>query len=69
LCGLSIGGGAIPESMYSCSTGVVFRQPVMIRQDLLSATSTFLVCDDLPYTGLAYSPAEKHKVSAVVFKM
>ena len=65
---LLIGGGAIPESIYNCSTDVFFRQPVMSRQDSFSATSTFLVCDDLPHTGLAYSPAEKHKANAVVLR-
>jgi len=63
-----IDGRAIPEILYSCSTGDFFRQPVIRQQDSFSATLTFLVCDDLPHIGLAYSLAEKHKVSAVVLK-
>lgn len=55
---LRIEGGAMPASWYTLSTFVFFRQPVMLRQQVLSAGSRVLVCADLPQTGQAYSAVE-----------
>lgn len=39
---------------------MLFRHPVIKRQDSFSATSTFFTWVDLHHTGLAYSLMEKH---------
>lgn len=56
--------GATPANKYFFFTGVFLRHPVMFRQLLFNATSTFPVWVDRPQTGHAYSPMEKQNVKA-----
>jgi len=52
-------GGVIPATRKMLWSGVIFKHPIISRQDSFSATSTFFVWVDLHQTGLAYYPTEK----------
>lgn len=56
-------GGAIPVRGYSLSTGVGFKQPVLMRTVSFNAVSICLACVHLPHTRHAYSDTEKHQAS------
>ena len=57
-------GGHIPASLYNEGIGVALKFPVIIRQTLLSSTSTFDAWADLSHTAAQYSAVEKHNANA-----
>ena len=48
----------IPDSLYSADNGVAFREPVMVRQPLLSSTSILEALADLSHNAAQYSTVE-----------
>jgi len=66
---LRLCGGAIPVRGYSLSTGVGFKQHVIMRTVSFNAVSICLVYVDLPHTGHAYSATEKHRASVEILNV
>jgi len=58
-------GGDIPNSMYNFSIGVFLKHPVLILIVSFKAMSSFFAHTERLYTVLAYTPAGKHRDSAV----
>ena len=59
-------GGGIPASMYSSSTLVGLRHPVIDPHASFSSGSSFEACEDLAQTGHVYSAAEYDTANAIL---